>query len=317
MPLIKTAIRVGVIGTLVGGGLLAVAGPDRVGAALSQARERVNNAIDSNIDDPVRMRAQLRKLESQYPERIARVRQDLASLDGQVSQYERELAVARRVVELAQADLDTMRGMFDQASDAMARAGGAAVVRVRFDGSTMDLDDARARAVQIQKTRDAYASKADDIERDLELLGTQRERLEGLLTKLESERSQFQAELWRLNQQIDAIARNERMIEMMEARQKTLDELGPYQAHSVDQIKDRLSRLRDTQEQRLESLASGSETLSYEERAKLAVETDPQGRREVIELAPRVIELQAPKADADGDDQHEADEEHEERGRVY
>jgi len=317
MPLIKTAIRVGVIGTLVGGGLLAVAGPDRVGAALSQARERVNDAIDSNIDDPVRMRAQLRKLESQYPERIARVRQDLASLDGQASQYERELAVARRVIELAQADLDTMRGMFDQASDAMARAGGAAVVRVRFDGSTMDLDDARARAVQIQKTRDAYASKADDIERDLELLGTQRERLEGLLAKLESERSQFQAELWRLNQQIDAIARNERMIEMMEARQKTLDELGPYQAHSVDQIKDRLSRLRDTQEQRLESLASGSKTLSYEERAKLAVETDPQGRREVIELAPRVIELQAPKADAEGDAQHEADEELEERARVY
>jgi len=317
MPLIKTAIRVGVIGTLVGGGLLAVAGPDRVGAALSQARERVNDAIDSNIDDPVRMRAQLRKLESQYPERIARVRQDLASLDGQASQYERELAVARRVIELAQADLDTMRGMFDRASDAMARAGGAAVVRVRFDGSTMDLDDARARAVQIQKTRDAYASKADDIERDLELLGTQRERLEGLLAKLESERSQFQAELWRLNQQIDAIARNERMIEMMEARQKTLDELGPYQAHSVDQIKDRLSRLRDTQEQRLESLASGSKTLSYEERAKLAVETDPQGRREVIELAPRVIELQAPKADAEGDAQHEADEELEERARVY
>ena len=295
MPLVKTIIRVGVIGTLVGGGLIAVAGPERVGAALTQARDTVNDTIDRSIDDPVKMRAQLRKLEAQYPERIERVRQDLATLDTQTSEYERELAVAQRVVELAEADLDAMQDVFARAEEAKAKAGGHAIVRVSFGGDKMDLSDAQARATQIAKTRDAYLTESESIARDIDLLGKQRERLHDLLAKLESERAQFQSELWRLNQQIDAIARNERMIDMMEARQKTLDELGPYKAHSIDQVKDRLAQLRAQQEAKLESLATGQEELSYEERAKLSIGGQEAVSRvdRVIELAPKVIEIPA------------------------
>lgn len=293
MPLVKTIIRVGVIGTLVGGGLIAVAGPERVGAAIAQARDTVNETIDRNIDDPVKIRAQLRKLESQYPERITRVRQDLATLDTQTSEYERELAVAQRVVELAEADLDAMQGLFARAEDARAQAGHGAIVRVSFNGSKMELAEAQAKAAQIAKTRVAYESEAESISRDIDLLGKQRERLNGLLAKLESERSQFQSELWRLNQQIDAIARNERMIDMMEARQQTLDELGPYKAHSIDQVKDRLAQVRAEQEAKLESLATGEKELSYEDRAKLSIGgRDAVSRQErVIEIGPRVIEV--------------------------
>lgn len=293
MPLVKTIIRVGVIGTLVGGGLIAVAGPERVGAALTQARDTVNDAIDRNIDDPVKMRAQLRKLESQYPERITRVRQDLATLDTQSSEYQRELAVAERVVELAQADLDAMQGLFARAQDARSQAGHGAIVRVSFNGNKMDLSEAQAKAAQIAKTRDAYALEAQTITRDIDLLGKQRERLNDLLAKLESERAQFQSELWRLNQQIDAIARNERMIDMMEARQRTLDELGPYKAHSIDQVKDRLAQVRAEQESKLESLASGEKELSYEDRAKLSIGGDKVTSRvdRVIELSPTIIEV--------------------------
>ncbi len=293
MPLVKTIIRVGVIGTLVGGGLIAVAGPERVGAALTQARDTVNNTIDRNIDDPVKMRAQLRKLESQYPERITRVRQDLATLDTQASEYERELAVAERVVELAEADLDAMHGLFARAEDARAQAGHGAIVRVSFNGSKMDLIDAQAKATQIAKTRDAYEAESQSISRDIDLLGKQRDRLTDLLAKLESERTQFQSELWRLNQQIDAIARNERMIDMMEARQQTLDELGPYKAHSIDQVKDRLAQVRAEQESKLESLATGEKELSYEDRAKLSIGGDKATSRvdRVIEVTPTIIEV--------------------------
>ncbi|MFI4882333.1 MAG: hypothetical protein ACIAQU_07085 [Phycisphaerales bacterium JB064] len=312
MPLVKTIIRVGVIGTLVGGGLIAVAGPERVGAALTQARDTVNEAIDRNIDDPVKMRAQLRKLEAQYPERIERVRQDLATLDTQSGEYERELAVAQRVVELAEADLDAMQGLFARAEEAMASAGHGTIVRVSFGGTKMDLSDAQARAMQIEKTRDAYLVESESISRDIDLLGKQRERLNDLLAKLESERAQFQSELWRLNQQIDAIARNERMIDMMEARQKTLDELGPYKAHSIDQVKDRLAQLRSQQEAKLESLATGQKELSYEDRAKLSIGGQQATARvdRVIELAPKVIEI--PAVDHDDDDDHDH-----KPGRVY
>ncbi len=292
MPFVKTIIRVGVIGTLVGGGLIAVAGPERVGAALSQARDTVNETIDRNIDDPVRMRAQLRKLESQYPERIARVRQDLSTLDAQTSEYQRELAVAERVVELAQADLDAMQNTFARAENVRAEAGHGVIVRVTFNGSKMDLSEAQAKAAEIAKTRDAYIAEADSIAGDIDLLGQQRERLTDLLVKLESEKAQFQSELWRLNQQIDAIARNERMIDMMEARQQTLDELGPYQAHSIDQVKNRLAQLRSEQEAKLESLASGEKGLSYEDRAKASIGGQRLPRAErVIEIEPTVIDV--------------------------
>jgi septal ring factor EnvC (AmiA/AmiB activator) len=292
MPFVKTIIRVGVIGTLVGGGLIAVAGPERVGAALTQARDTVNNTIDRNIDDPVKMRAQLRKLESQYPERIARVRQDLSTLDAQTSEYQRELAVAERVVELAQADLDAMQGIFAQAENVRAEAGHGVIVRVSFNGSKMDLSEAQSKAAEIAKTRDAYIAEADSIAGDIDLLGQQRERLTDLLVKLESEKAQFQSELWRLNQQIDAIARNERMIDMMEARQQTLDELGPYQAHSIDQVKDRLAQLRSEQEAKLESLASGEKGLSYEDRAKASIGSQRAPRAErVIEIEPTIVEI--------------------------
>ncbi|MEO1007818.1 MAG: hypothetical protein AAFX79_04585 [Planctomycetota bacterium] len=300
MPVIKTLVRVGVIGTLVGGGLLAVAGPDRVGAALSQARDRVNDAIDSNIDDPVKMRAQLRKLEAQYPERIARVQQDLNSLDRQVVGYERELAVANRVVELAHEDLAQMHGLFDQVETAQASARPGTIVRVRFGGESMDLDTAQARAVQIQKTKEAYAVRAQDIARDLDLLGRQRERLVELRDKLHAERADFEAQLWQLNQQIDAIARNERMIDMMEARQKTLDELGPFEANSAQHVFERIAQTRHEQEQRLEQLDRRRERLSYEDQAKLSLEGSAP--RQVIELGAPVLELpqvevdQQPKA---------------------
>lgn len=292
MPFVKTIIRVGVIGTLVGGGLIAVAGPERVGAALSQARDTVNETIDRNIDDPVRMRAQLRKLEAQYPERIARVRQDLATLDAQTAEYERELAVADRVVELAEADLAAIDGIFAKAQDVRAEAGHGVIIRVSFNGSKMDLSDAEAKKLQIVKTRDAYLAEANTISGDIDLLGQQRERLSDLLVKLEAEKAQFQNELWRLNQQIDAIARNERMIDMMEARQQTLDELGPYKAHSIDQVKDRLAQLRAQQEQKLQSLASGEKGLSYEDRAKASIGGHrlPTADR-VIEIEPTIIDI--------------------------
>ena len=83
------------------------------------------------------------------------------------------------------------------------------------------------------------------------------------------------------------------MIEIMEARQATLDELGPYKAHSIDQVKDRLAQVRAQQEAKLESLATGENELSYEDRAKLSLGGEKAASRidRVIEIAPKIIEI--------------------------
>ena len=102
--IVKTVIRLGVIGALVTGGAVVIAGPHRVVALGHQMQSKIVNVIDANIDDPVALRAQLRDLQAQYPERIAEVRSQLAELVEQVRQIHREKAVSEKVVTMAAAD---------------------------------------------------------------------------------------------------------------------------------------------------------------------------------------------------------------------
>src|SRR5690554_1618158 len=89
----KTVVRGAVLTALVGGVAVAVAGPETVRALFHQTRHNVRHAIDAQISDLVALRAQLRSLEEQYPKKIADVRGDLAELNEQIAQIERDLAV--------------------------------------------------------------------------------------------------------------------------------------------------------------------------------------------------------------------------------
>lgn len=270
--LTKTLIRIGVVGTIVGAGTLLVAGPDRVGALLQQARSTVHTAIDGAIDDPVALRAQLRKLEGQYPEKIAEVRGDLAELREQRAQLERDLEVGARVVRLAEADLTDLGALIARAEQTRQTRDGYAVVRVRFDNRALDLDQAYARATNIRNLRDAYAARNGDTERDLGFLGEQEQRLSELLAQLETERAEFQSQIYQLDRQVDAIARNDRMIDMMERRQETIDKHSRYRVASLDQLRGRFADMRAQQEARLQTLAASTQSTSYEDRAKMELD---------------------------------------------
>jgi len=276
----RTVTRVVVLTALAGGGLTLIAGPERVGALFNQTRDAVNNQIDKSITDPVALRAQLRDLEATYPKRIAQVRSDLAEVRAQMAQLQREQAVSQRVVEMTSRDLDTLQGMLAQAEQ--ARAG---IQQVAYDGETPDrrvelvfgeqrlsIEKAYARTVEINNTRTAYASRLTDIERDTGYLVTQEERLSGLLAKLETERSEFQAQLWQLDRQVDSIARNDRMIEVLSKRQASIDEQSRYKAASLDQLQAKVADIRARQEAELASLAAGTQQTDYEQKAKLDID---------------------------------------------
>lgn len=269
----KTIVRGVVITALAGGVLVAVAGPQRVGYMIHQTRTNVIGVIDSNIEDPIMLRAQIKNLEAQYPQKIAEVRSDLTEVQTQISQLDRELQVAVKVVNLAAMDLETVSGQLTQARYTQ-EANPGAIVRVSFNNKAVDIDDAYAKRNQIQQTRDMYAARATDLQTDLGYLNDQELQLAELLERLESERSEFQAKLFQLDAQIDTIARNERLIDMMEDRQDTIDAHSNFQANSLDQLNGRLSGIRTEQRARLEAIAGRDADKNYVDEAEFLIDQE-------------------------------------------
>lgn len=296
----KTVVRGAVITALVGGAAVAVAGPGRIHALFHHAQDSINNAIDANISDPVALREQLRSLEAQYPKKIADVRGDLAELNEQIGQLNRDLEVSKKVVTMADNDFSQMQNVLTKADEARA-TGVAQVVRVRFDGQTScNLDDARAKATRVAQLRDAYSSRVTDIQRDLGYLGQQKDRLDNLLSQLETERAQFQTQLWSLDRQVDAIARNDRMIDLLQKRQVSIDQESRYSAASLDQITSHLADIRAKQESKLEVFNQNNDIKNYENAAKYLLDNEkatdqrsmkPLKAPKTVEISPTVIEI--------------------------
>ncbi len=229
------------------------------------------------------LRNQLRELEQEYPERISDLRGDLAELRSQIGQLAREEAVSRRVVELSQGDLNELEPMVSNMDGAVltSSSGVRVVSTLRYQGRLMTAEQARSKVNRIRQTQEAYAGRAADASHDLVYLRQQEERMEDLLVQLESEHTQFQAQLWQLERQVDAIARNERLIEMLSDRQEVLDSYSNFEIKSLDGMTSRLSEVRSRQEAELEFLAVGQDRVNDTRRflhRRLDLDATPIGR---------------------------------------
>ncbi len=291
----KTVVRGVVITALAGGVLVAVAGPQRAQAMFNQTRGGLIGVIDDNIDDPILLRAQVKKLEAQYPGKIAEVRSDLSEVQTQIAQLEREMQIATKVVALAGNDLGVVDSQIAQARLTQS-ANPNAIVRISFNNKAVDLDKAYAKRQQIEQTQNLYATRAQDLSVDLGYLKDQETQLADLLDRLVAEQSEFQAKLFQLDAQIDTIARNDRLIEMMEDRQDTIDAHSRFQANSLDQLNTRLSNIRTEQRARLEAIASRDHSRNYVDEAQYLI--DQEGRVQSLDheplefnIEPTIIEI--------------------------
>ncbi|MBC7834269.1 MAG: hypothetical protein H7Y88_04105 [Phycisphaerales bacterium] len=278
MSLTKHIIRVGVVGGIVTVAAVAVAGPHRLSAVVGQCREGINSTIDSAVGDPVALRAQLRDLEAQYPKRISVVVADLAQIRQQIAQLREEQAVSELAAQIATQDRERLLSQLDRASEAIIQTAAADVdgnshtqIMIVHRNERLTPEAAGVRAEQIMAAESAYTERATDMERDLGYLVQQEQRLANLHNKLETERTAFQAELWQLERKVDAVARNERTIKIMERRQVVLDEQERYRASSLDGVKSKLAERIATQESRLETLASTDQQSDYEQQAKIQI----------------------------------------------
>ena len=179
--LCKTVFRVGVITAVCAGAALFIAGEGRVRAMLSHAHSSLVDTIDEHIDDPTALRAQLRDMEKEYPERLAQVRGDMAEINQQIGQLEKEQAIAERVVTLADQDLASLQPLLDEAHEAQIEQtaflgeGVRQVAAIRFDNRTLTMEQAVRRLDHIGRTRVAYANRAADAAHDLVYLRQQAE----------------------------------------------------------------------------------------------------------------------------------------------
>ncbi len=277
MGFTKGLVRVGVIGVIVGGAVLVLASTPRGRAVLQQVRGNINAKIDANITDPVALRVQLRDLAEQYPKRIADVRGDLAELREQIAQLNRESEVADRVVTLADDDLEKLQSALAKGEDASIQQvsmGEPRAILIVFKAEKLDMESAYNKVSEVTNTRNAYAARGEDIERDLGYLGQQEERLVSLLSKLETERQTFQTQLWELDRKVDAVARNDRMIEIMQKRQRSIDEQSRYRAASLDQINSHLADIKAKQESKLAGLVVDQTRENYEDSAKAQIDRE-------------------------------------------
>jgi len=276
----KGIVRVAVVGGLVVGAGVLIAGPQRMFAIGQQIRSKMVSTIDRHIDDPIAMRQQLQNLESKYPKRIAEARAMLAELNEQIGQVHRDKAVSARVVALAQSDLDELKSLLARAEDAKAgfTGSGRHVVTVAFNNQKLDLTDAYTQANRIADTAASYSARVVECERELSQLKRDASQTSSLLAKLTAEYADFQTQLANLDRQIDTVARKERMVNLMADRQRRIDELSRYKAESLDQFKSNLASRVAQLDARLEALAGREDRVSYEERAKLEVDTESSAR---------------------------------------
>jgi len=269
---------------LAGAGAYAFMGKHRSHAMVHELRDNVLEAIDEQITDPEALRSQLREMEEEYPKRISQVQGDLADLQQEMRQLEKESVVSGRVVALVDEDIEALETQLVSFADGKSTRTRLASIVV--DDHSYTPERARLRLTQMRNTRLAHANRAADARHDLQYLQKQAGRLEELQHKLEAERAEFQAQIIALTRQIEAIARNDRLIGLLEKRNRTIEECSRYEALSLDQITGRLEAIQSRQEAELDHLATAERATDYESMARLQIANEEILDREAVQAIP-------------------------------
>jgi phage shock protein A len=260
-------VRWGLIGGLAVGGVTLLVGPQRVLACFDQLQQEANTVIDGLVDDPIVLRRQLEDLAKEYPARIAEIRGEVAKLQQQLLQFERDEKISTRVVELTTADLEALRALVEDAEATLGVRG--STPSLRFEGVRYDLQGAYIEGRRIRTVRANYEDRLASDRRQICLLNEQGNRLGDVLENIEQEYETYRTQMWQLDREIDAIERNEHIIAMVEKQHETLagfDRVG--NPGNLDQVRSKLAEIRTVQESTILALTETGAGSDYETRAR-------------------------------------------------
>ncbi|MCH7601569.1 MAG: hypothetical protein IIB54_02270 [Planctomycetes bacterium] len=263
----RCILRWGLISGLALGGATLLIGPERVGAGFHQLQSKARGAVDQFMDNPTAMRRQLEQLADEYPDRIAEVGGEIVEVEYQISQIDYDLEISRRVVTMTTDDLKVLKTLVAQAEAKQAVA--ARQVSFRYDGTRFNINQARAEASRINDLRVSYKDRYAADSQQYEFLAQQKTRLVEILNSLEGDFSKYQSQLWQLDHQIDAIERNERLIELTKKQHETLASYDKFEKlGNLGQIEAKLAEIRTIQEAQLQTLANMGFKDNYYKRAE-------------------------------------------------
>lgn len=272
MCITRSILRIGLVGALALGGVTLLVGKERVAAGLSMIRCKAQNVVDNCVDDPIALRRQLEGLSDQYPDRISEVRGEMAEVEHQLAQFTRDVGIAQRVVAMTTEDLGELKELVVRAEE--SGKSGVRPVAIRFEGVKFDVEQAYNEARRINSVRGTYQDRIAHDNQQITFLSQQKDRLAEILGKLESEYATFQAQLWQLDRQIDAIERNERLITLTEEQQATLASYEKFgKVGSLKQVEGKLAELRAKQEAQLSFLAKQGVHSDYENKAEYEMDS--------------------------------------------
>jgi hypothetical protein len=258
---------VGLISGLALGGLTLLIGPHKVAAGLHQIRVKAQTVIDQVTDEPAALRHQLQVLANEYPDRIAKVRGELAEVNHELAEFDRDAEVSARVVAMTTDDLVELKTLVVKARN-VSNPNTYRSTFVRFKGIRFDIDQAHSEGNRINSVRISYQDRLAGDQQQTSLLSEQKGRLVEILDRLESEYTTFQDQMWQLDRQIDAIERNERLIEMTKELQATLSDYDSWgKIGNLKQLEGKLAQLRTVQSAQLETLRNTGIRWDYAKKA--------------------------------------------------
>jgi chromosome segregation ATPase len=259
--LFRFVFRAAVIVGIVGVGAALFFGSHRVRGMAHELKGEVHSFFHQDPNDPRVLRGELESLQREYPKRLSQVRSDRANLEAQMRELAEQRAIAARVVELANEDLAQLDERLSE-STAAREVGGAVLAR------SASAEVLAARSERIRRTRDSYVARQEEAGFALTQLEEQAEQLQQLEARLESEHVDLTTQVDQLDRQIDAIERNERLLEIVRERHQSMQELEENGAKTVEQIRTRLESVLRQQRAELEQVI-GDASTSYLGRARL------------------------------------------------
>jgi chromosome segregation ATPase len=280
MSITRCIVRWGLVSGLALGGMTLLVGPQRMHASLHHVRTQVQGVVDMCVDNPEALRRQLEELADEYPERIEEVSKELAIVDTHIDEIQSDLRKSTLVVSAMTDDLGLLKRGVEQAN--AKRAEGIMYVKLELDGMRLSPEQAINEASRLLGARESYQDRIEFDQRQLVFLQEQREALSEALTGLEGEFASFEAKMWQLDREIDAIERNERLIELTKRQQQTLDSYNKFEkVGNFRQIESKLAQLRTVQDAQMQVLRERAFQRDYEAQAEMQITLENDGNFEI------------------------------------
>ncbi len=258
--------RWGVIGALGLAGLIAVVGLTRVKTAWWSVRDHLRSNVDELVDTRIALQHEVRKLQEEYPERIADLRCQLKEIDRDLAACNDDVNLCQEVVALCESDITVLNAKLEVAD---ADADGLGSDMVEFRSERLGRAEALSRAGRIAETAASYRVRLKDLTSEQSILRDERSRLRAELAGMESEFREFQAEVGTIAREIDSLKRKEKLVKVAERRQKETDDIFADRASGLTLVKEKIERRKIQLDERLRALGGVRSGNEYESRARL------------------------------------------------